>query len=64
MSADQVVDASLSALARKMVVCVPGWRNRLLVLGGQLGLASVLSDFAMRATGLDHSFPSAGSSHG
>ncbi len=64
MSADQVVDASLSALARKMVVCVPGWRNRLLVLGGQLGLASVLSDFAMRATGLDHSFRSAGSSHG
>ncbi len=64
MSADQVVDASLSALARKMVVCIPGWRNRLLVVGGQLGLAPLMSVFVQRATGLDHPLRSAGSSHG
>jgi short-subunit dehydrogenase len=65
MSAEQVVEASLRALARNQVVCVPGWQNRLLVLGGRLGLAPLLSAFAMRVTGVDHAVSSGrASAHG
>jgi short-subunit dehydrogenase len=52
MSAEQVVEASLRGLARNQIVCVPGWQNRLLVLGGRLGLAPLVSAFAMRVTRL------------
>ncbi|MEM9660061.1 MAG: SDR family NAD(P)-dependent oxidoreductase, partial [Planctomycetota bacterium] len=31
MTAEKVVDASLAALDKKKVICVPGWKNRLLV---------------------------------
>jgi short-subunit dehydrogenase len=65
MSAEQVVEASLRALANNQVVCVPGWQNRLLVLGGRFGLAPLLSAFAMRVTGVDHAVSAArASAHG
>jgi uncharacterized protein len=38
MTADQVVDASLDALARGKVVCVPGRLNQAIVLAARLGL--------------------------
>ena len=43
MSADEVVDRSLSALARGRVICVPGFKNRMLVLLARMGLAPLLA---------------------
>jgi hypothetical protein len=40
--ADEVVAASLRALARDSVVCVPGWKNRVIVALARLGVVRVL----------------------
>jgi len=42
MSADEVVAASLRALTRGKLFCVPGFHNRLIVALGRSGLASLL----------------------
>jgi len=49
-SPDAVVEASLRALARDQVVCIPDWPARLLVLAGRAGLLPLLSAFVERAT--------------
>lgn len=41
MTPEQVVRASLTALGQDQPVCVPGWQNRLVALGGRLGLTQV-----------------------
>ena len=41
-SADEVVAASLRALPRGPVVCVPGWKNRVIVALARLGVVRVL----------------------
>jgi hypothetical protein len=41
-SADEVVAASLRALPRGPVVCVPGWKNRLIVALARLGVVRIL----------------------
>ena len=42
MSADEVVTESLKALEHNQVVCLPGYKNRLIYLLGRSGLAAVL----------------------
>ena len=42
MSADDVVAESLAALKKGRVVCVPGFKNRVLVSVGRLGLAPLM----------------------
>ncbi len=41
MTSEEVVRASLKALGEDQPVCVPGWKNQLIALGGRLGLAEV-----------------------
>jgi short-subunit dehydrogenase len=41
-SADEVVAASLRALPRGPVICVPGWKNRVIVALARLGVVRVL----------------------
>lgn len=48
MTADQVVAESLRCLGKDQVICVPGRRNQLLVLGAQNGLAGLALRFARR----------------
>ncbi|MBK8933238.1 MAG: SDR family oxidoreductase [Chloroflexi bacterium] len=48
MTAEQVVDESLRSLERNRVICVPGRRNQLLVLGAQNGLAALVLRVARR----------------
>lgn len=39
MSADEVVEQSLRALERSRVICIPGFKNRVLILLARMGLA-------------------------
>ncbi|MCA9875032.1 MAG: SDR family oxidoreductase [Anaerolineales bacterium] len=48
MTSEQVVEDSLRCLGRDQVICVPGWRNQLLVLGSQNGLAGLILRVARR----------------
>jgi len=48
MTSEQVVAESLRCLGRDQVICVPGWRNQLLVLGAQNGLAALVLRVARR----------------
>lgn len=41
MTSDDVVRASLQALAEDQRICLPGWYNRLIALGGRLGLSQI-----------------------
>jgi short-subunit dehydrogenase len=41
-SADEVVDASLRALAQDRVICVPGWKNRAILMLARLGVVNLL----------------------
>jgi short-subunit dehydrogenase len=45
MSADAVVAESLAALKKGRVICVPGFKNRVLVRLGRLGLTPLLLDW-------------------
>jgi uncharacterized protein len=48
MTAEQVVAESLRCLGKDQVICVPGRRNQLLVLGAQNGLVGLTLRFARR----------------
>lgn len=48
MTAEQVVEESLRCLGSDRVICVPGRRNQLLVLGAQNGLAALVLRVARR----------------
>jgi len=48
MTSEQVVEDSLRCLGRNQVICVPGRRNQLLVLGSQNGLAGLVLRIARR----------------
>lgn len=48
MTSGQVVEESLRGLKGDRVMCVPGWRNQLLVLGAQNGLAAIVLRVARR----------------
>jgi short-subunit dehydrogenase len=41
-SAEEVVESSLRSLARGQVVCVPGWKNRVILLLARLGVISLV----------------------
>ncbi len=43
MSADEVVEQSLRALERGRVICIPGFKNRVLILLARMGLAPLLA---------------------
>jgi short-subunit dehydrogenase len=43
MSSDEVVAISLRALERRSVICVPGWKNRLMVIIAQSALAPLMA---------------------
>ncbi len=43
MSADEVVEQSLKALERGRVICIPGFKNRVLILLARMGLAPLLA---------------------
>jgi len=45
--ADEVVAESLRALARGQVVCVPGWKNRLIVMLARMGVVRLLLRVAL-----------------
>jgi hypothetical protein len=52
MSAEEVVDISLSCLEKGKVICIPGWRNRLIALGTRLAPRRLLYRLFARRRGL------------
>jgi len=48
MRCEEVVLASLNSLARDQRICLPGWKNQLIAIGGRLGLAEMFLDVLRR----------------
>ena len=68
MSADAVVAASLRALRRRQLICIPGFTNRLLIVLGQIlglfGLGPILAKLLMRRFPTLIAAPSASTAEG